>query len=193
MIGGIILATSFYSPEELLSLGFYSVGKNVLISRYARIYNAQRMIIGNDVRIDDFCIISGKILMGNNIHIAAYSAIYGGDTGVELCDFSGLSSRCVIYAESDDYSGNYLTNPTVDSKFLGIITGKVKIGKHVIIGTGSTVLPGVTIGEGVAIGSMSLVNTSLNDWGIYAGIPCKYKKDRSKSLLDLERKFLEGK
>ena len=30
--------TSFYSEEELLSIGFKSYGINVLISRYARFY-----------------------------------------------------------------------------------------------------------------------------------------------------------
>lgn len=187
------MASSFYSEDELKEIGFAKLGNNVLISRNASIYGASKISIGNNVRIDDFCVISGKIEFGDNIHIAVYSAIFGGNTGVKLCDFSGLSSRCVIYAESDDYSGEHLTNPTVDDEFLGIITGKVELGRHVIIGTGTTILPGVTIGEGTAVGSMSLVNKSLDSWGIYAGIPCTYKKERSKTLLNLEKEYLKRK
>ena len=100
-----------------------------------------------------------------------------------------MSSRCVIYAESDDYSGSHLTNPTVPEKYLGIVSGKVELGKHVILGSGTTILPGVCIGEGTAVGSMSLVNRSLDEWGIYAGIPCKYKKEREKKLLELEKEL----
>ena len=37
-------------------------------------------------------------------------------------DFSGISSRCTIYAESDDYSGKFLTNPTVPDEYLLIIS-----------------------------------------------------------------------
>ncbi len=185
------MTTSFYSNEELEKIGFKQLGENVMISRNARIYGASKMIIGNHVRIDDFCVLSGMVEMGDYVHIAVYSAIFAGDTGVKMNNFTGLSSRCVIYATSDDYSGEYLTNPTVDDEFTRLISGKVELGEHAILGSGTTVLPGVTIGEGTAVGSMSLVNSSLDSWGIYAGIPCKYRKDRSKKLLELEKKFLE--
>lgn len=181
------MANSFYSDAELEKIGFASCGRNVLISKKTSIYGADKISIGSNVRIDDFCILSGKIKLGNYIHIAAYSALFGGDSGIEMDDFSGLSSRCVIYAESDDYSGLHMTNPTVPEQYLGIVKGKVILSKHVIVGTASVLLPGVTIGEGSAVGSMSLVNKSLECWGIYAGVPCEYKKHRSQKLLELEK------
>jgi galactoside O-acetyltransferase len=181
--------SSFYSLEELNELGLKSYGENVLISKKASIYAPQRISLGNNVRIDDFCVLSGAIELGSNIHIAVFCGIFAGNTGVKMCDFSTLSSRCVIYAESDDYSGEHLTNPTIDEEYLEIISGKVELGRHVIIGTGTTILPGVSIGEGTAVGSMSLVTKSLDEWGIYVGIPCKYKKERSKKLLELEKKY----
>ncbi len=45
---------SFYSQEELKKIGFLSVGKNVLISKKASIYNPGVISVGNHVRIDDF-------------------------------------------------------------------------------------------------------------------------------------------
>lgn len=186
------MKTSFYSKEEISDFGFKSCGENVLISRKASIYGAGNIAIGNNVRVDDFCVLSGNIILGNHIHIAVYSALFGGKAGIEMQDFSGLSSRCVIYAESDDYSGKVLTNPTVPEKYLELIGGRVVLKKHVIIGSGTTILPGVEIGEGSAVGSMSLVNKALDSWGIYAGIPCQYKKERSKCLLEIEKEFLSG-
>lgn len=186
------MEASFYSKEEITDLGFKSCGENVQISRKASIYGAENMVIGNNVRIDDFCVLSGNIILGNYIHIAVYSALFGGKAGIEMQNFSGLSSRCVIYAESDDYSGKTLTNPTVPEEYLGLIEGRVVLREHVIIGSGTTILPGVEIGEGSAVGSMSLVNKTLEAWGIYAGIPCQYKKERSKKLLELEKEFLSG-
>ena len=185
------MQTSFYSPEELAQIGLKSYGKNVQLSRKASIYSASHISIGDNVRIDDFCILSGKIDLGNHVHIAAYAALFGGKTGIQVDDFSGISSRCAVYAESDDYSGNYLTNPTIPEKYLNIISGKVRLEKHTLIGTGSTILPGVTIGEGTAVGSMSLINKSLDKWGIYVGIPCKYMKARSKKLLTDEANLLK--
>lgn len=183
------MASSFYTEQELGKLGFKSYGKNVLISRKACFYGADKIVIGNNVRIDDFCVLSGRITIGSNVHIAVYSALFGGNTGIEMGDFSGLSSRNVIYAESDDYSGEYLTNPTVPDEYRNIICGKVIIGKHVIIGAGCTILPGVRIGEGAAIGSMSLVNESMPEWQMCYGIPCKGYKERSRKLIEMEKEY----
>lgn len=184
------MINSFYTEDELKQLGFAKIGKDVLISRKASIYGANKIQIGNNVRIDDFCVLSGRITIGNYVHIAVYSALFGGDTGIEMRDFSGLSSRGVIYAESDIYSGDRLTNPTVPDIYRGVEAGKVMLGKHVLVGSGCTILPGVSIGEGSAIGSMSLVNKSVDSWGIYVGIPCKFLKERGKNLLDLEQKLI---
>lgn len=182
---------SFYTKEELKDIGLKSYGDNVLISRYARIYGASNITIGNNVRIDDFCILSGNITIHNYVHIAAYCCLFGGKSGIEMFDYTGLSSRSAIYADSDDYSGNALTNPTIPGKYRNVSGGKVIFSKHALVGTGSTILPGVFLGEGVSVGSMSLVSKSLEPWGIYVGIPCKKIKERSKKILELEEQFIK--
>ena len=68
----------FLSDEELRKIGFKSLGTNVLISNKVSIYGAEFISIGDNVRIDDFCILSGKITFGNNIHIGAGSVVIGG-------------------------------------------------------------------------------------------------------------------
>lgn len=177
---------SFLSRDELNQTGFKSLGSNVLISRNASIYGAKYITIGDNVRIDDFCILSGNIVIGNYVHIAACCCLFGGKSGIEMKDFTGISSRSAVYADSDDYSGIALTNPTIPDKFRCVTGGKVTFEKHVLVGTGSTILPNVNLGEGVSVGSMSLVNKSLEPWGIYVGIPCHFIKDRSKKVLELE-------
>ena len=181
---------SFYSEEELKEIGFKSIGTSVLISKKCSIYGAQNISIGSNVRIDDFCILSGKIEIGNYIHIAAGSMLFAGNEGIIFEDFSGLSSRCAVYAASDDYSGDALTNPTVPDEYRNVTGGTVIFKRHAIIGAGSTVLPNTIVGEGASVGSMSLVNKSIEGWGIYVGIPCRRVKDRSKHLLELEKEFL---
>ncbi len=183
--------TSFYSYEELNGLGFKSIGQNVLISRKASIYGAENIRIGNNVRIDDFCILSGNITIGNYIHVAAYSALYAGSAGIVLNDFCNISSRVCIYAVSDDYSGETMTNPMVDDKYKNVTEQQVIIGKHAIIGTGSTVLPGACVSEGTAVGAMSLIKETTKPWGMYAGVPARLMKERKKGALALERRFLD--
>jgi len=80
--------------------------------------------------------------------------------------------------------------PMVSKKYTNVIGGPVVIGKYSQIGANSIILPNIEIGEGVSVGALSLVNKSLADWGIYAGVPAKYIKERSKLLLNLEREFI---
>jgi galactoside O-acetyltransferase len=46
------------------------------------------------------------------------------------------------------------------------------------------------IGEGVAIGALSLVRGGLEAWGIYAGVPASRMRERSRGLLQQEEIFL---
>lgn len=180
---------SFYTFDELNKLGLASIGTNVLISRKVSIYGSEKINIENNVRIDDFCILSGKITIGNYVHIAAYTALYGGDKGIVIHDFAGISSRTTVYSVTDDYSGDTMTNPMIPDKFKNIQSEKVVIEKHVIIGSGCVVLPGVVLKEGAAFGSMTFINRSSEPWSINVGVPFKKIKDRSKKLLKLEKEF----
>lgn len=184
---------TFLTEEELKNLGLKSYGENVYIGRNAILYNPEKLSLGHDVRIDDFTIISGNVTLHNYIHISHFCGLYGGDEGIEMEDFSGLSSKVNIYAVSDDYSGASMTNPMVPAEYKpGAYQAKVTLKKHAIIGNNSTILPGVTIEEGSSVGTMSLCNKSTEPWSINVGIPTKKLKDRKKDILDLEKKFMES-
>jgi len=175
---------SFLTQEEIAEIGLKSYGKNLLISRFAQLYQPENMVIGNNVRIDDFCILSGQITLENHIHISAYCAFYG-NAGITIGDYSGTSPRCTIFSASDDFSGEFLIGPHLDANLRNVHNAPVKIGKFVQVGAGSTIMPGVTLEDGVAVGAMSLITRDLEGWWIYAGIPVKPVKPRSKRLLNL--------
>ena len=169
------MTNSFYSAEELKKIGFKKIGtENVLVSRKASIYGAENISLGSHVRIDDFCILSGNITIGNHSHISAYSALFAGKAGIVISDF-----------------GAHLIGPVIPDEYRGVSGGQVILEECALLGSGCTVLPSVVIGEGTAVGSMSLVKESLEPWGIYAGIPCKRIKERSNVCLELKEKLLE--
>jgi dTDP-4-amino-4,6-dideoxy-D-glucose acyltransferase len=185
---------SFYTEDELKTLGLKSYGSNVKISRKASIYTPQTISIGNDVRIDDFvCMMGGEkgIIIGSNVHITFFCILVG-TGGIIMEDFSGLSSRVALYSATDDYSGESLTNPTVPLEYKKIQKGQIHLGRHVIVGTNSTILPNVTVGEGCSFGAYSLVTKNCDPWGIYVGCPVKRIKERRKTLLDLESEYLKN-
>lgn len=181
----------FYNDSEIRALGFKAVGQNVKLSKNASFYGCENIEIGDNSRIDDFCIISAGsegISIGRYVHVACFSLIIG-KARIEMHDFSGLSSRVSIYSSSDDYSGKFLTNPTVPIEFRNVINGPVQIGRHVIIGSNSTILPGISIGGGAAIGAHSLVNKNIPDGKIAFGVPAKVFSDRASVIFDLEKKI----
>ena len=180
----------YLSTDTIKSMGFKSIGQEVRISDKASIYNAADISIGDHSRIDDFCVLSGRISIGRNVHIAVHCSVSGGEPGVELSDFAGLAYGCHVFAQSDDYSGRTLTNPTVPSRFKKEIRKEVHVGRHVIVGAGSVVMPGVRLGDGCSIGAMSLVTRSTDAWFVYAGIPARKLHPRQKDMLELEADYL---
>ena len=177
--------SSFFSESELKAIGFLKYGKNVLVSRKASIYNPEQMVLGDNIRIDDFCILSGNIKLGSYIHISAYTCLIGGTKGIVLQDFVTVSSRCAVYAVSDDFSGEQLNNSMIPTAYRRVIEGQVILEDYVSVGTGSTILPGVKLEEGAAVGAMSFVKHTLEGWKIYAGAPCRYVKDRKQNMKQL--------
>jgi galactoside O-acetyltransferase len=183
----------YHTEEELKNLGFGSLGSNVKISKTATLYNCNRIFLGSNVRIDNFCVlaISGNasLSIGNNVQISAFSFMNGMGC-IRLEDFSTLAPYVRIFSSTDDYSGEHLTGATIPKEFLGTFSADVVIGKHAIIGTGSTIMPGVALGMGTAVGAHSFVNRNSDPFTVIAGVPAKLVKKRSDTLIELERKFL---
>lgn len=183
------------SREAIESMGFASLGKDVQISDRASFYGTERITLGSNVRIDDFCVLSagiGGVSIGQYVHIAVYTSLIGAGK-ITLSDFCNISSRVSIYSSNDDYSGVTMTNPTLPSEYTGVTHADVLLGKHVIVGSGSVILPGVILDNGVSVGALSLVNRNCAAFGIYAGNPVRRIKERKRNLLELEQRFLASK
>lgn len=182
---------AFLTEEQINAIGFKYIGDNVKISDKAAIYNPDLISIEDNSRVDDFCLLSGNIKIGKNVHVAAYCNLAGGELGIEMEDFSGLAYGCHVFTQSDDYSGETMTNPTVPKKYKKETYKKVHIGKHVIVGTKSIILPGVNVAEGCSVGAMTMLTKSTQPWGIYFGIPAKRIKERKRDLLELESEYIK--
>jgi galactoside O-acetyltransferase len=178
---------SFYTNEELLGIGLKYIGRKVLISRKTSIYSPENITLGDNVRIDDFTILSasgGSIEIKNHIHIAAFCNLIG-KGGIVMDDYSGLSSRVSLYSATDDFSGNYLIGPIMEESCINVITGRIKLEKYCQIGTSSSVLPNVSLGEGAILGAHSFAKSNIQPWQIHAGTPAKFIKKRQSGLLSL--------
>lgn len=179
---------SFFNEEELKQFKFKKIGKNVLLSKKASIYSPQNISIGNNVRIDDFCLLSGNIEIKDNVHISAYTALYGGGQ-IIIGNYCGCSARSTLISASDDFSGSKMVGAVIPDEFKNVLYGKIIMEDFVQLGSGTTVLPNVTIKEGTVTGANSLVNKDLEGWSIFAGTPAKKMKDRKKDILKIVKEY----
>jgi acetyltransferase-like isoleucine patch superfamily enzyme len=167
-------------------------GTDVRIADSAVIKNPELVSIGNHVAIDDFCYITTALEVGDYVHIGPYCSIIGGKKALcVLKDFAGLSAGCRLICASDDYLGSGLTNPTIPAPYRAEVRiAPVILEKHALLGTNGVIHPGVTLGEGAAVGSYSLVTKDLAPWHIYLGIPARPSRARAKDrMLELEARL----
>jgi galactoside O-acetyltransferase len=166
--------------------GLAAIGQDVRIHVSALIFGAEHVEIGDHVRIDAHVVITagpGVVRLGDYVHLGVGSQIFG-TAGVELAEFSGLSPRVSVFSTSDDYSGGALTNPTVPEELRDVSSAPVRLGRHAIVGAGSVVLPGADVGEGAAVGALSLVTRAVAPYTIVAGTPARRVAERRRDRMD---------
>ena len=182
---------SWLTNKELLEMGFGSLGKNLLLSSKGSYYNTKNIYLGDNVRIDDFCIISageGGIRIGRNVHISAFASVVG-QAPIDFEDFSGISNKVAVFSSTDDFVKG-MTNPTIPDRFRRLKHLPVRLGKHAVVGSNSVLLPGSELGEGTSVGALSVVRGKLEPWSVYMGNPVKKIMARSRGIIDLEKEFL---
>jgi acetyltransferase-like isoleucine patch superfamily enzyme len=182
---------AYLSQAALEGLGLRHLGRNVLISDRAALYDTDRLSIGDNSRIDDFCVVAGEVSIGRNVHVTVFSNLAGGRAGVTLEDFSTLAYGCHLVAQTDDFSGRTMTNSTVPARFKHETSEPVRIGRHAILGTGCIVLPGAHIQDGVAGGAGTVFTRSTEPWTVYVGVPARRVGPRARDLLELEAAYLD--
>ena len=173
---------AYLSESEIALLRFKSVGKNVLISSKSSIYEPENMTIGDNVRIDDFCVLSGHIEIGNFVHIACHVVMTGTKELVSIGNYSTLSYGVKVFSASDDFVGPYYSNPTVEISLRNVIHRMVQISEKCTIGAGSIILPGSVLKQGVSVGALSLVKNTCEAWSVYAGIPAIFIREKEPYL-----------
>ena len=161
---------------------------------FTKIIGIENIEFGKNIIIDDFVFIyaKNKIRIGNYVHIACFSSITGNDS-LEIGDFSAVSHGCRILTGTDDFKDWGFGNSTVDEKYRNLKKAPIRIKNFCIIGANSTILPGITIGEGTTVGAGSVVTKNLDPWGVYIGNKKINERNKPKVLETYEKFLSENK
>lgn len=171
--------------------GWPQVHETARVSPSAVFYgDPQNLRIGPHCRIDDGCILTGTITLEAYNHLAPYCVLYG-KSGISIGAYSGFGPYTAMHSESDDYTGQSMFGPQVPDEYRPhVVRRQIIIAPHVLCGTRVTILPGVSIGEGAALGAHSLMNRDCLPWTIYAGTPAVAVGSRRQAdYLSLCRRF----
>lgn len=186
------LNKDFLSRDVLETLGFATLGDDVLIHTTAVIVDCSKIALGSRIRIDPYVIISnrGGVKFGNNVHIGSHSVL-AGYAAIHFDDFVNISHHVGIYTSNEDLSGRTLSNPTVPG-FGAAKTASISFGRHSAVGAHSMVLPGAVFAEGSVLGAMSRISRPMKPWTAYAGIPARRMRERARGALVEEQQYLAG-
>ena len=184
----------YYSAEELKKLGFKKIGKNVKVSSLAKFYSIEQGHLGDNVRIDDFSIFKGRIILGSNIHISCFCNLSGG-YGITMEDFTGLSSHTSVFSAVEDFISPTLMSPSIDEKYSKIINGKVLFKEGAKLGSHCIILPGVTIGKHVVATAQTLIDRDVENFAVIGPKQRSFKKfgyRNETEINELKNKFIKN-
>ncbi|WP_256262041.1 acyltransferase [Pseudomonas costantinii] len=178
---------AYLSSEQLAQMGFKALGQEVRIGDRASIYNADEIKIDKYSRIDDFCVITGKVKIGKFNHIIPMCLVTGGISGIIFEDFFTLTYGAKIFFQSDDRSGQTLTKSLISPKYKNEKLSAVHVHKHVIVGAAAVVFPSVVLAEG---GGGGLVTKSTDAWCIDGWRACKKSQGQEERFTKARRGIL---
>lgn len=150
----------------------YTIDEGFHAGLRVRIWGRQKVIIGRNFYIGRDSFIETDVVIGDNVMFANRVAIIGRyDHHYQL---PGFPTRLAPQIRDADYNW----------KGIGLTTF---IENDVWIGYGSTVMGGITIGEGSIIGAGSLVTKNVEPYSIYAGSPARKVRARFDTCEELQK------
>ena len=160
-------------------------GENVFIGHNTIFTNPRKVFLGDNVRIDPFCLITTGLELGEYVQICSHAVLGGGNQHtIKLGNWCFIGYGSKIFCASEDYSGDY--GPV--NEFWGsneIFRGDVTFNDYSGIASDVMILPKVQLPIGCTIGASSFVHTKANleEWSIFLGNPLKFHKKRNKNVV----------
>jgi acetyltransferase-like isoleucine patch superfamily enzyme len=188
---------TYFTKKELIKIGFVKVGKNSQISKKVSFINIINATLGSNVRIDDYCVIKGRVQIGSFVHISNFCLISGSEKNVVVIkDRAGLSNNVSLLTSSDHYvkspinNASDLPNKILKIRDLNLTMGNILLKEGCLIGAYSLILPNTVVGISTSIGAYSILFKKIDDFIYYSNRNIlkvtKRKKDKIKILSVIE-------
>ena len=194
--GSIPGAAGLFLRGKLYPGLFGSAGAKLLVGRNVTFRHPKKIHLGNNVIIDDNCVVDAKgesnagITIGDNVFIGRNTIVYCKNGDIHLERAVNLSSHCTVFSSNKLTIGEgtmigaytYLlsggeydpSDPTPFADQSGMNTkGPLTVGRNCWLGARVTVLDGANIGEHAVIGAGAVVTKPIPPDSVAVGIPAK--------------------
>ena len=171
-----------YRMYESLGIGsvtlkdFRKIGENVIFERDVLVFHPENIEIGNNVYVGHNTILKGyyknEMIIGDHTWIGQACFLHSGG-GLEIGKAVGIGPAVKIITST--HKEEDLAKPIL---FCDVEFGKVVIEDGCDIGIGSSILPGVKIGEGSIVGAGAVVTKDVKPYTVVAGVPAKILRKR---------------
>lgn len=165
-----VLARRFLMPSPVVTLLAY-LQHSAFVSLRAEVELSNLLTLGRKVRISSFTKVKashGELKIGDRTSIATGCFISAGEKGTHI------GSDCLIGPNCTIVSGTYrYTRIDLTFEEQGHDSKGTRIGDNVLLGAGTAVVDGATIGNGVITGANSVVSGRIPDNTMVQGNPAK--------------------
>ena len=176
------MSNNNFSWNEKIKKELKYCGENVYIGKNVVLTNPSEVVLGDNVRIDPFTLITTGLNVGNYVQICSHVVLGGGNKhNITLGNWTFIGYGSKLFCASEDYSGEY--GPV--NEYWGnnkIFRGDIVFKDYSGIASDVMVFPNVTIPEGCTIGAKSFIHTKndLKSWSVFLGNPLELHKKRYK-------------
>ncbi len=190
---GFLLRKMFYPSL------FGSVGRGVVFGQNLVIRHPHKIKIGNNVMIDDNCVLDAKgspgqdFVIGDNVIVSRGCILSAKKGTLSIGDNTNFGSDCLVYAVKETSIGRdtlfaaqcyvggsmyHIDRTDIPPIQQGSYANGVTIGDGCWLGAGVKVIDGVTIGDGVILGTGAVANKNIEAFTVAVGVPAKVIKQR---------------
>ncbi len=168
--------------KRFLFFNIYNLLYNILFSIMEFLPSFIRMLLfrlftkemgkGNIIDYKCYLRFPKKIIIGNNVSI---------NRGTNIIPVISIKDAYIIFRNNIAVGPNVVFiggGHDYTDLTLPVVAKSIIINDNCWIGAGSTILPGVELGEGVIIGASSVVTKSIPPYSIAVGNPAKVIKQR---------------
>ena len=169
-------------------------GRNVVFGQNVVLRHPHKIRIGDNVFIDDNCLIDAKgesntgIAIGSGVLLGRNSILSCKNGDIELADGANVGFNCEIFSASrvtigrDTLLAAYcyviggdhdFSDPASAVVAQGRRSAGVAIGAGAWLGAGAKILDGVTIGDRAVVGAGAVVREAVPEGSIAVGVPAR--------------------